>query len=46
MIFMHINKTVWYPEIPQEMGIQGKIYMRFEIEKDGSITNIEVLRSP
>ncbi|PSR08543.1 MAG: energy transducer TonB, partial [Candidatus Arcticimaribacter sp.] len=29
-----------------EMGIQGKVYMRFVIEKDGSITNIEVLRSP
>ena len=28
------------------MGIQGKVYMRFVIEKDGSITNIEVLRSP
>ena len=46
MIFMHINKTVRYPEIAQEMGIQGKVYMRFVIEKDGSITNIEVLRSP
>ena len=46
MIFMHINKTVCYPEIGQEMGIQGKVYMRFVIEKDGSITNIEVLRSP
>ena len=43
---MHINKTVRYPEIAQEMGIQGKVYMRFVIEKDGSITNIEVLRSP
>ena len=46
MIFMHINKTVRYPEIAQEMGIQGKVYMRFVIEKDGSINNIEVLRSP
>ena len=46
MIFIHINKTVCYPEIGQEMGIQGKVYMRFVIEKDGSITNIEVLRSP
>jgi len=46
MIFMHINKTVRYPEIAEEMRIQGKVYMRFAIEKDGSITNIEVLRSP
>ena len=27
------------------MGIQGKVYMRFVIERDGSITNIEVLKS-
>ena len=46
MIFMHINKTVRYPEIAQEIRIQEKVYMRFVIEKDGSITNIEVLRSP
>ena len=46
MIFAHINKTVRYPEIAQEMEIQGKVYMRFVIERDGSITNIEVLKSP
>jgi len=27
------------------MRIQGKVYMRFVIERDGSITNIEVLKS-
>ena len=45
-IFKHIRKNFRYPEIAQEMGIQGKVYMRFVIDVDGSITRIEVLRSP
>jgi len=28
------------------MGVQGKVYMRFVIEKDFSITRVKVLRSP
>ncbi len=31
-----------YPEIPQEMGIQGKVYVKFIVEKDGSITDAKV----
>ncbi|WP_424365656.1 energy transducer TonB [Maribacter sp.] len=37
----HIRKNFRYPEIPLEMGIQGKVYMQFIIEKDGSIGHIQ-----
>lgn len=42
----HINKNFRYPEIAQEMGIQGRVYMHFVIDKDGSITDIKIARSP
>tara|TARA_B110000238_G_C15825973_1_gene310644 strand:- start:28 stop:489 length:462 start_codon:yes stop_codon:yes gene_type:complete len=36
----HISKHFTYPEIAQEMGIQGRVFVQFMIEKDGSITGI------
>tara|TARA_B100001057_G_scaffold465380_1_gene521462 strand:- start:8611 stop:9315 length:705 start_codon:yes stop_codon:yes gene_type:complete len=41
----HIRKNFRYPEIAQEMGVQGRVYVNFIIAKDGSITNIR-MRGP
>ena len=41
----HIRKNFRYPEIAQEMGVQGRVYVNFIISKDGSITNIR-MRGP
>ena len=35
-------KELKYPSICQEMGIQGKVYVKFIVEKDGSITDAKV----
>jgi protein TonB len=45
MIGKHIAKNFKYPQTSQEMGIQGKVYVTFIIQKDGSIGNIQ-LRGP
>ena len=45
MIRKHIVKNFRYPELEQEMGIQGKVNIMFEIQKDGSIGNIR-MRGP
>ena len=37
----HINRNFRYPEIAQEMGIQGRVFVIFVISTDGSITNIQ-----
>ena len=42
----HVRNNFRYPEIAQEMGIQGRVYMHFVIDKDGSITDIKIARSP
>ena len=41
----HIRKNFRYPEIAQEMGIQGRVYVNFVIGKDGNISNIR-MRGP
>jgi periplasmic protein TonB len=41
----HIKKNFQYPEIAQEMGIQGRVNVMFTIDKDGSITNVK-MRGP
>ena len=41
----HVRKNFRYPEIAQEMGIQGKVYIRFVIQKDGSIGSLQ-MRGP
>ena len=41
----HIRKNFRYPDIAQEMDIQGRVYVNFIIAKDGSITNIR-MRGP
>lgn len=40
----HIKKNFRYPEIAKEMGIQGRVIVKFVIGKDGKIINAEILR--
>ncbi|HKL89822.1 MAG TPA: energy transducer TonB, partial [Allomuricauda sp.] len=38
----HIRKNFRYPEIAQEMGLQGRVSVIFTVEKDGSIGNVRL----
>ena len=40
-----MNENVKYPAIAKENGIEGRTVCSFIVEKDGSITNVEVVRS-
>ena len=37
----HINKNFRYPEFAQKTGIQGRVFVQFIIDKDGSIVGIK-----
>lgn len=39
-----IANAIKYPVIAQENGIQGKVYVNFVVDKDGSITNAKISR--
>lgn len=38
----YIKKNMKYPSIAKDMGISGKVIVKFIVEKDGSISNVEV----
>ena len=40
-----IARKIQYPQYEKEMGIQGTIYTQFIIERNGSISEIKVLRN-
>lgn len=39
-----LNKNISYPIMARESGIQGRVYVTFVVETDGSITDVRVLR--
>jgi len=41
-----VQSKVRYPQIAQENNISGRVLLMFVIEKDGSLTNIQVLQTP
>jgi len=45
-LMQFIKKNLKYPAFAAENGIQGRVTLSFTVEKDGSIANIEVMRSP
>lgn len=41
-----VQGRVKYPSIAQENGIAGRVILEFVVEKDGTLTNIAVLKTP
>lgn len=40
----YLAKNIRYPETAMELGDQGKVYVEFVVEKDGSLSNVHVVR--
>ena len=43
-MFDFLSKNVKYPQEAREQGISGRVFVQFVIEKDGSASNVEVIR--
>lgn len=39
-----IANAIKYPQIAQENGIQGRVYVQFVVERDGSVSNATIAR--
>jgi protein TonB len=39
-----ISKNVDYPEMSRQMGVQGRVFVSFVVEKNGKISNVQVAR--
>jgi len=40
----YLNENIQYPQMARESGIQGRVFVTFVVEKDGSVTDVKVLR--
>jgi len=45
-LYPFIASELHYPESAAEEGIEGRVVIQFIVEKDGSLTHFEVLKSP
>lgn len=43
-LMKYLNTTIKYPTISQEIGSQGRVIVQFVVDRDGNITNPEVVR--
>ena len=44
-LFKFLSDNIRYPVIAQENGIQGRVICQFVVNRDGSIVDVEVVRS-
>ena len=44
-MYEYLSKNIKYPKASLDKGSQGKTILRFVVEKDGSITRVEILKS-
>jgi len=42
--YEYVAKKMKYPPQARRMGIEGKVYVQFVVERDGSITDVQVIR--
>jgi len=40
-----LNSHIKYPAVAEENGIQGRVVATFVVERDGSITDVKVIKS-
>ncbi len=45
-VYQWIKQNMKYPAAAQEQGIQGRVSIQFVVNKDGSIVDVKVQRSP
>jgi len=42
--YEYLAKNIRYPAVAKENNVQGKVFLTFVVERDGSITDVKVLR--
>ena len=44
-LFEYLSKNIKYPVVAEENGVQGRVVVTFVVERDGSITDVKVVKS-
>ncbi|ELR73504.1 TonB [Fulvivirga imtechensis AK7] len=45
-MYRKLAEVLKYPQKARQAGIEGKVYIQFIVDTDGSLTNIEAVKSP
>ena len=43
-MYQYLGNNIKYPQVARETGIQGRVFVNFVVEPDGSVSNVKVLR--
>jgi TonB family protein len=43
-LFEYLGKNIKYPQAARMLGVKGKVYIQFVVEKDGSLSSLDVVR--
>lgn len=43
-LMKYLGENIKYPAMAREAGVTGKVYVSFVVEKDGSVTDVKLLR--
>ena len=43
-LYKYLADNIRYPNIAREAGISGRVFVSFVVEKDGSVTDVKILR--
>ena len=44
-LMQYLSSNIHYPAVAAENGVQGRVVVGFVVERDGSITDVNVMRS-
>lgn len=42
--YKYLGKNLKYPKQAKKMGVEGKVYIQFVVDKDGSITDVKAIK--
>jgi periplasmic protein TonB len=42
--YKYLGKTLKYPSQARRMGVEGKVYVQFIVERDGNLTDIKIVK--
>jgi len=42
--YKYLGNNIRYPAVAKENNVQGKVFMQFVVERDGSLTDVKVIR--
>ncbi|RMG19635.1 MAG: energy transducer TonB [Bacteroidetes bacterium] len=43
-MYAYLNRRLQYPQVAKDYGVEGRVFVQFVVEPDGSLSNVKVVR--